>query len=106
MGIEMITRIVVVITLVSIPIDMFLLKRNSFQNNRREVLKRRNISQGIQTRESAMMEALRNGEIKCHILPNSAPEYKVEEWVVHMVQFVDKPICKQLFSLKGYDIDG
>jgi hypothetical protein len=52
-----------------------------------------------------LMQELREGGIKCHILPNDAPVFNTKKWIIAMHKFMRKPIYKQLMSLEGTDID-
>lgn len=56
-------------------------------------------------KEKSSMKNLKSGNIKCHLLRNSSPIYNVKNWVDEMREFLKRPVCKELFSLEGNDID-
>lgn len=73
---------------------------------KQEYVIERTASQEILKREKDSMNALMNGDIKCHIIKNNAETYDVGNWVHELNSFMKKPIYKELLSLKGHDIDG
>ncbi len=56
-------------------------------------------------KEKNSMKNLKRGNIKCHILKNSAPTYNVGNWVKEMNFFMKKPIFMDLFLIEGNDAD-
>lgn len=69
------------------------------------VVKRR-VSEKVQRMEAESMRALDFGEIKCHLIKNSANPHDVGKWVDGMKEFVKKPIYKELLEMKGNGVDG
>lgn len=65
----------------------------------------RNVSVQMKKKEETSMRALDNGEIKCHLIQNSANTHDVGGWVTDMRKFMKKPICQQLLLLEGNHID-
>lgn len=97
------TILMSLLTVLSVFISLFSSIRFSKMKIKRKNIKIRKALE-IQT-EGHVMEDLMNGRIKCHILPNSASSFKVESWVSGMLNFMKKPIYKQILSLEGKNID-
>lgn len=102
-----ITILYTVILLFTIISYVFSKRLNRTQKNvgKSLYIREKEVDQEWVQKEKTSMENLKNGNIKCHLLRNSAPIYNVKNWVDEMKSFLKRPICRELFSLEGNDID-
>ncbi len=81
------------------------LNRNQKDVGKNLYIREKEVDEEWIEKEKSCMKNLKNGNIKCHLLRNSAPIYNVKNWVGEMRTFLKKPVCKEIFSLEGNDID-
>lgn len=76
----------------------------SFRNKETNIMMK-STNKDIANKVNTFMTYLKQGKIKCHILPNKARLYDVGEWINEIEDFIEKPIYEQLMKLEGHDID-
>ncbi len=102
---SIIITLITICIIVAIFIGYNLVNSNTKKKTKSKYLRNRQIDEKTLKNEEYIMNELMNGEIKCNMIRNNAPSYKVQKWVKEMESFMESSNYNYLMKMEGRNID-